>query len=310
MNCSYCAVNAASTVPYRRRAVSSVIREMERAVFTYNTGFINFEDENLSMNREWFHTLLKTIKERFKGYKIELRAMNGLFPQTLDDETIREMKQAGFKTLNLSLGTTVSEQFKRFQRVDVRKAFDGAVKLAEAHDLDAVGYVIAGAPFQNASGSVADLLYLAQRRVLAGVSIFYPAPGSDDYRLCERLHILPGSYHQMRASTFPLSHTTSRTDAATLMRLGRILNFIKALLDAGLKLPDPMPAETTKIDIRSDRTEIGIRLLQPFLYDGSIRGVTPGGDVYAHRVSLNLTRQFIGGLKEIRIRGYKSMLKA
>ncbi len=79
--------------------------------------------------------------------------------------------------------------------------------------------------------AVEDLLYLASLRTLAGVSVFYPSPGSVDYDLCGRLGILPEHLSLMRSSTLPLSHTTSRIESVTLMRLGRLLNFMKSLID-------------------------------------------------------------------------------
>ena len=80
--------------------------------------------------------------------------MNGLYPPSLDGEVVRSMKTAGFKTLNLSLGSTSSEQLKRFNRSDVRSAFERALQLAEDYELGAVGYVICAAPFQRVEDSL------------------------------------------------------------------------------------------------------------------------------------------------------------
>ena len=187
----------------------------------------------------------------------------------------------------------------------MRGAFDTALLHAEAFDLDAVGYIIAGAPFQPPESSVRDLLFLARRRVLAGVSIFYPAPGSADYRLCERLNLLPEPFSLMRSSALPISHETTRSDAVTILRLGRILNFMKSLLDRGSDLPKPKGYRHTSIADLKDRTEIGKRLLQWFLNDGKIRGIGPEGDIFEHAVSMGLTKQFVEGLKTIRLRGYR-----
>ena len=49
--------------------------------------------------------------------------MNGLYPPSLDEEVICAMQFAGFKTLNLSLGSSSKEQLRRFNRSDVRPAF-------------------------------------------------------------------------------------------------------------------------------------------------------------------------------------------
>jgi len=52
-----------------------------------------------------------------------------------------------------------------------------------------------------------------------------------------------------------------------------------------------------------DRMETGIKLLQMFLKDGKIRGITPDGDIFEHRISSELSKKFIQRLKGIHIRG-------
>jgi anaerobic magnesium-protoporphyrin IX monomethyl ester cyclase len=299
MTCSYCCLGAASPVPYRRRSVSSVVAEIETAVRQYNAGFIDFEDENLSLEREWFLRLLKEITHRFGHQPLELRAMNGLFPPSLDGQIMGSMKHAGFKTLNLSLGSVSRAQMKRFHRPDVRNAFENVVRSAARHGLEVVGYIIVGAPDQQAQESLADLLFLASLHILAGVSVFYPAPGSADYGRCKQMHLLPENYSLMRASALPLSHTTTRLETVTLLRLARVLNFMKCLRDKGLPLPTPRPWEEKRMDVGQDRIEIGRHLLSGFLYDGIIRGVLPDGTIYDHDVSIELTQLLRQRLEEM-----------
>jgi anaerobic magnesium-protoporphyrin IX monomethyl ester cyclase len=302
LKCTYCSVGGASWLPYRRRTTASVIGEIETAVHQWNAGFIDFEDENLSFDKKWFLDLLHQIQRRFKGSPPELRAMNGLLPSSLDDETVCAMQAAGFKSLNLSLGSTSRARLDRFNRPDVREAFDRVLDMAEKYGLTAVGYVIAAAPGQSARESLSDLLFLAERRVLAAVSIFYPVPGSRDYDLCESLGILPGTFATMRSSALPLSHTTTRKEAATLLRLGRILNFMKYLKDQETGDGGDSSRHTGARD-PGRRVETGRQLLDMFLADGRIRGITPDGEIFEHCVSTGLTRTFIRELKNIRMRG-------
>jgi anaerobic magnesium-protoporphyrin IX monomethyl ester cyclase len=299
--CTYCSVGAQSGPAYRHRSVDSVMQEISRAVDQYGVEFIDFEDENLSLNRRWFLRLLEAIKSRF-GDTLELRAMNGLYPPSLDEEVIQAMKSAGFKTLNLSVGSTSREQLLRFNRADVRDSFNRVLDLAENYRLGAVGYIICGAPFQKAQDSLADLLYLARRRVLAGVSIFYPSPGSRDYDLCASNKLLPGEFSCMRSSALPLSHTTTRKEAVTLLRLARIVNFMKFLLDKGMTLPKASAGEI-RIHDAADRIETGRQLLSKFFADGKIRGVTPKGHVFEHVISESLSLKFLKALAAIDIRG-------
>ncbi|MGD9285943.1 MAG: radical SAM protein [Desulfobacterales bacterium] len=301
-SCTYCSMGASSPFRYRRRSVASVITEIEKAADGAEIGFIDFEDENLSLDRAWFLQLLEAIQKRFKGALPELRAMNGLLPSTLDAQVIAAMRAAGFKTLNLSLGSMETAQLKRFQRPDVRSAFERALTQAGKHGLQVVGYIIVGAPFQDPTDSLKDLLYLAERRVLVGTSVFYPAPGSRDYARCAALGLLPETFSCFRSSALPLYHTTTRKETLTLLRLSRITNFMKALIDRGQQLPPAAPATTT-IANPADRQPAGKQLLQFFLHDGKIRGISPQGEVYAHEASLELSKKFLAGLKSINIKG-------
>ena len=303
MRCSYCSMRRSDERTYCRRPLESILAEIERAVERDGTGFIDFEDENLTLDHRWFAGLLSGITTRFGNGRLELRAMNGLFPSSLDDDVIAAMAAAGFKTLNLSLGSSSPEQLNKFQRPDVRAAFDAALASAQQYNLQCVGYVIAGAPQQSAADSVADLLFLAERRVLAGVSIFYPAPGSPDYRLCEELGLLPTDCALMRSSALPISHTTDRQQSATLLRLGRALNFMKSLLDQGAGLPEPQDFKTGVALNPEDRRAVGVQLLRWFLSDGHIRGVDSRGKIYRHNISTALTHMFLDGLRQINLRG-------
>ena len=302
LRCSYCSVAAAAWLPYRRRPVTQVLAEIETAVRGHGVGFIDFEDENLALDRGWFLELLEGVRQRFADRALELRAMNGLFPPSLDETVVAAMAGAGFKALNLSLGSTHPEQLRRFCRPDVRAAFDRALACAERQAMTAVGYIIVGAPHQSAEESVDDLLFLAQRRVLAGVSVFYPAPGSADFDLCRRLALLPSSLSRMRSSALPIEHTTQRVDAVTLLRLGRIVNFMKLLLDRRLLIPPPQSSGAEALD-PADRISSGSRLLARFLADGRIRGLTPEGQVYEHRATPRLVERFLRGLNAISPRG-------
>jgi hypothetical protein len=276
---------------------------MEDAVWNYGARFIDFEDENLSHSKKWFLSLLDAIFGKFGNERLELRAMNGLFPPTLDEEVVMAMKKAGFKTLNLSLGATCRRQLRRFRRPDVRSAFDQCLSLAEKYGLDAVGYIICGAPGQNPEQSVKDLLYLAQRRVLAGLSVFYPAPGSRDYETSKTLGILPEKASLFRSSTIPISHSTSRLQSITLMRLSRIVNFIKQLADKGKVLPSPANLMGNEFFDSIGREQLGEILLSGFLSDGHIRGMTPDRQMYRHFVDINLSRYFLSHLASTTIKG-------
>ncbi|MDM8517854.1 radical SAM protein [Desulfobacterales bacterium HSG16] len=293
MSCSYCCFGK-NFPPYRRRSVTSVIEEIENYVNNHDAGFIDFEDENLSMDKKWFTVLLTEICERFGEKNLELRAMNGLFPPTLDKKIIQLMKKAGFKVLNLSVGSFSKAQLARFNRPDVKKDLDRVLFDAKECGLDAVCYIIVGAPGQSTEKSVDDLLFLAERKVLAGVSVFYPAPGSADWDLCGKNGLMPETLSMTRSSAVPIAgNSTERRESLTLMRLGRISNFIKFLDDRKIRIPEPAPISDKAFTDPLDRVEAGVRLLAAFFYDSKIKGITTDGKVFEHETDGRLCKKFI-----------------
>jgi hypothetical protein len=305
--CSYCCMTREGPLPYRRRPVASVLSELETATASGSkVGFIDFEDENLALDKRWLHDLLDGIEERFGADPAELRAMNGLYPPSLDRDLVAHMARAGFRSLNLALVSTAAAQLERFNRLDVSQAFDRCLAWAAEAEMDAVGYLICGAPHQLPLDSLRDLVFLAQRRVLAGVSVFYPAPGSRDYALCARLGCLPTSLTRLRSSALPVDHTTSRLQAATLLRLGRLVNFIKALIDGGDALPPPA-ACPPRVDPKMERQEMGRVLVAGFLADQMVRGIDPEGRVYRQPVDCHLCDCFHQEMQGRRIFGVTTL---
>lgn len=305
MRCSYCCVNAEAGAPWRLRPVGQVLAEIETAVEAHQVRFIDFEDENLALDRRWFRRLLAGLRSRFGGRGIELRAMNGLYPPSLDATLVAEMAAAGFRTLNLALATTNAPQLERFRRPDVAVAFDCALDAAEAAGMTAVGYLLAGAPGQDAEVSLHDLLWLAPRRVLAAVSVFYPAPGSADWTLCRDRGLLPASFGALRATALPIEEATTRLQAVTLLRLARLLNFAKRLCDLGVGLPAPQVRDA-EILPADDRTAAGLRLLSWFFAEARLYGLSPSGAVWEHPIERGLARRFRDGLLTLGVRGVSS----
>ena len=306
MPCSYCSVSATSSHgKFRQRKVVDVLAEIKEQSLRLDIGFIDFEDENLALEKEWILALLTGLNEIFKGAPPELRAMNGLYPPSLDRQILGAMKNTGFKTLNLSLGSFSKEQLVRFKRPDVRKAHDRALEIAQDLGLTCVSYVIAAAPGQSAVTSLNDLLFLAQRRTLVGLSIFYPAPGSCDYENCQKQGLLPNNFSLMRSTALPLDYTTNRLEAVTLLRLARILNFIKSCIDIHGCLPLAQPCASDDFSGPIDRDRISHQLVQWFLNDGIIRGLDKKGYLYTHTTDSTLCQKFIQQIKQIPINGVK-----
>jgi radical SAM superfamily enzyme YgiQ (UPF0313 family) len=308
-SCSYCAVSAAGNYgSFRMRPVADVLDEIKLQARSKQIGFIDFEDENLTLKKPWILKLLAGVQKIFIGQDVELRAMNGLFPPSLDGEILAAMKAAGFKTLNLSVGSFSETQLKMFKRPDVRKAHDRVLDMAKNLDMNCVSYLLGAAPGQTANTTLNDLLALAPKRTIAGLSIYYPVPGSTDYTLCEKQRLLPLDFTLMRSTAFPVVDATSRLEAVTLLRLARILNFLKSYMDQNGILPGTLDAgEISAMENncqkQMDRGKASILLMQMFLTDAIPRGMDHQGFIYHHPHSSDLCKTFIQRLQNITLCG-------
>jgi hypothetical protein len=281
------------------------MQEIRTASRNQTIGFIDFEDENISMDRKWFGSLLAEITHHFQDQRPELRAMNGLYPPSLDRALINQMRTAGFRELNLSVGSFDERQTRRWNRPSVNPDFDRILGWAAAAGMTAVAYIIAGAPRQDALTTVNDLLFLTSRRALAGLSIYYPAPGSADFDICRKAGLLPPSPLCWRSTALPIEHTTRREESLTLLRLSRTLNFMKLCIDETGSLPEPTPFTPGKIRPNGNRSEVGRQLLSWFLDDGIFRGSDRHGRIFSHKTVTHLTHAFLEGLQTVQIRGYR-----
>jgi hypothetical protein len=149
------------------------------------------------------------------------------------------------------------------------------------------------------------LLFLAGRRVLAALSIFYPAPGSLDFQNFRARGLLPDDIARWRATALPMGSQRERLEAATLLRLARILNFMKSCLDEDGTLPAPARIDDGLRLAPEARVANGRLLLRGFLDDGQIRGVDQMGRVYVHQTADDLIHAFQEGLGAIRLKGVR-----
>jgi len=160
------------------RTVECVLEEMREAARSRGVRVFNFEDDNLSFDREWFMTLLAAIRDDpvFEG--TELAAMNGLCASNLDGDVLSAMRDAGFKRLNLSLVTQAPELRDSLHRPHHSGEFRALVKGARSLGLQVTVYVILGLPGQTADEVKRTVDGLLTMDVLVGPSVYYLSPGS------------------------------------------------------------------------------------------------------------------------------------
>ncbi len=232
--CEYCSTHLTMGSYFRARSPENIIREMIECHSLYDIKAFDIEDDNFTFDRKRAREILNLIIKTFGENRIELFAMNGVSFASLDKELMSLMKRAGFRTLNLSLVSVYESTKQRLKRPGPYEDFGNILDDAEEEGLNVIAYAILGIPGQTIEEMVDTLIYLMGKRVLLGPSIYYPAPGTPLFERCKREAILPPFPSQWRSTAFPIETSDfTRLDLITILRLSRLINFIKGRIDSG-----------------------------------------------------------------------------
>ena len=232
--CTFCSVHLTMGHKYRKRSVENVIAEMKECFHQYGTRIFDIEDDNFTWDRSRLLHFLKEVQTVFGEESIELTAMNGLSIANIDEETLPEMKKAGFKTLNIAPVTMHSEQSVNLQRPYAFKDYQRVIMLARKSEMQVTAYMIIGYPFESINEMLDSVIALAVEPVLIGGSVFYPTPGTAVYKKLSLDGLVSAeNYDLYRLSCFSIeTENFSRVDLVTIMRIVRMINFVKGLCDA------------------------------------------------------------------------------
>lgn len=275
--CSFCAVHEVFREGYRRRPAEDVAAELR---VRWDAGYraFDFEDDNLTADREGAAALFRALLAAFGEDTLTLHAMNGVSWDTLDPELLSLIARAGFSHLNLSLVSASPEACRRAGRAGDRGAFQRVVGAAAALGLRVVAYQILGLPEEDPSGMAEALAYLGRLPVLIGASPFYLPPGSP---LARGLAASDGTEPdetalvRVRLTALGTDPDPGARDAIyTLFVTARILNFLKGLPTGGGRVS--LCAALSAARARGGRAALGAEILERLLADKVLLGAAGG----------------------------------
>ncbi len=232
--CAYCSTHLVMGSSYRVRSPENIVQEMAICRKRYGIEAFDIEDDNFTLDRKRAEQLMRSIIETFGEKTLELSAMNGISFASLDGALLSHMKKAGFRTLNLSIVSTKDETKERMNRPSPVIEFDQILEKANQTGMNVIAYAILGIPGQTIEEMTNTLISLMGKRVLIGPSIYYPVPRTPLFERCQRENLLPLDRKVWRSSAFPIeTKAFHRMDLVTLLRLARLINFIKGRMDEG-----------------------------------------------------------------------------
>jgi len=229
--CSFCSVQLTFGSRHRLREPADVVEEMKLR-YLEGVRVFDFEDDNLTFNKGATAELCRQISAAFPAKDIELTAMNGVAYQNIDAELLGQMREAGFRRLNISLASANAGVLKSARRPLDLDHYRNVVKKAAEMGYKIVSYQIIGLAGESAESMAETMAFMAGLPVLLGASPFYLPPGS---RIAESFPAQTAAdFMKVRLSAMGVeSAAISRDVVYTLFITSRIINFLKGIIATG-----------------------------------------------------------------------------
>jgi len=183
--CSFCSVHTVCGTEHRTRNIDGIINEIEECVKHFKIEAFDFQDDNLLFDSDRIKILFENIILKFEG-KIELLASNGLNVSSLDDELLHLMKRAGFRKLDIALGTGAVPSRRNLQRPESIAKYETVLQAANSIGIPVTTYIILGIPTQPLEEMRETIEHLKTKNTLIAPSIFYNVPGMPIFEECKR----------------------------------------------------------------------------------------------------------------------------
>jgi len=222
--CYFCGKPA---VKFRRFETEDIKKDLKKLM---DLGFdtVDFEDDYLDLTSPQIKDILKWLS----GKNMRLTAMNGVVPK-IDSETIKLVRDAGFQRINLSL-VDISEDIQKETNRDQFSGFNEILDDFIKTGIPIEVHFILGLPSQTENDILNTMIYLAEKKVLLGPSVYYLSPGSPAFKnfLNEN-----GNFNLKYARSsvlLPSNNNFTPVKLATYMKLSRFINYVKSVIDSTL----------------------------------------------------------------------------
>ncbi len=192
--CPYCAARLLAA-GFRQREPRRVADEIVYWVSQGTTDIAFFDDALLVNADRHLRVILEEVIGR--GVRVRFHTPNAIHAELLDEELARQMRQAGFETIRLSLvayGQADEAQQRATGGKVTRAGFERAVAALWAAGFTArqVGtYILAGRPGQTAAEVQESMAYVHAQGVPVYLAWYSPIPGTPDYDAAVAAGVLP-----------------------------------------------------------------------------------------------------------------------
>lgn len=195
--CNFCSMHLVHGKKIRYRSVENAVEEIKMYINNYGLNYFNITDDNLTINKERVIKLMNLIvKEKLN---IQFSTENGVYVNTLDEEVLDAMSNAGLARLHLAFET--GSDYIRTKVIGknlLNKKIDELKNILikdKYNHIYLVGYFVIGFP-EETEETLNETYKLITSFPLDNYSLFYaiPFPGTRLYNQCLRERLFTEKY--------------------------------------------------------------------------------------------------------------------
>ena len=206
-DCIFCSVHTIWSHKYRVRSPENVILEMEQLKKRYSIQEFQFEDDNLTLNKERAKKIFKLMIE--KELNIQWTAPNGIALWTLDEEMVKLMKESG--CYKVALGIESGDEF--ILKKVIKKPLDlnimpEKIGLLKKHGINSAAFFVVGFP-QERKENLRNTFRLSSQLDVDNIHFYFatPYPGTRLRKLCQENNLLKNkSWRELKVSTLNIEN--------------------------------------------------------------------------------------------------------
>ena len=232
-NCIFCSVHVVNGRKWRSRSPENVVDEIEQLVHTYRIKQIDFNDDNITLNKKRMEAICDLIVKR--GIDIEWYNPTGVRADTLDENLLTKMKASGCKKLRVAPESGVQRVVDQIIKKNLNlKDVEKAIVLCKKVGIKVGCFFVIGF-IGEAKEDIKETIKYAYKLKRLGAdsfifSIATPLYGTELYEQAERGGFLRGCFSDEALSEAePLIETPNFT-ADDLRKLCAEANLVNPVL--------------------------------------------------------------------------------
>jgi magnesium-protoporphyrin IX monomethyl ester (oxidative) cyclase len=218
-SCVFCSINSVWGRIYRVRSAGNVLEEIELLKRNYGIREIQFEDDNLTLDRARAVELFQGMVDRKAG--VVWSAPNGIAAWALDEELLRLMRKSGCYWLSVAIESGSQEVLSRIIKKPLRlEKVKPLIKEMVRLGMRVTTFFVVGFPGESIA-QIKETIKFGLSLPCEHLSIFFatPYPGTELYKICKDRGLLADDYNFLNFRTSRVNILPEGGDAGQLQKL-------------------------------------------------------------------------------------------